>query len=143
MSRRAARELAFQILFQVDLGKNPWQEVLPRAIQESDLPENSRPFLEDLVKSAVNNLTAIDAEILKYSQDWKLERMANTDRNILRLALGEIKYLNDNTPVSVTVNEAVELAKIYGDDDSGKFVNGILGTIVRSSELQKNSEGKE
>ena len=143
MSRRAARELAFQILFQVDLGKNPWQEVLPRTIQESDLPENSRPFLEDLVKSTVNNLTAIDAEILKYSQDWKLERMANTDRNILRLALGEIKYLNDNTPVSVTVNEAVELAKIYGDDDSGKFVNGILGTIVRSSELQKNSEGKE
>jgi transcription antitermination protein NusB len=130
MSRRIARELAFKILFQTDIGRNPWQEVLPRAIQESNLPEKSQDFLEQLVKGTIKNLKEIDNEIIKYAQDWKLERMANTDRNILRMAIFEIKFMED-IPPGVTVNEAVVLAKKYGDDESGKFVNGILGNVVR------------
>jgi transcription antitermination factor NusB len=131
MSRHIARELAFKILFQTDVGRNPWQEVLPRTIAENNLPEQSCIFLEQLVKGTVQNLKSIDAEIIKYAQDWKLERMANTDRNILRMAVYEIKFLTE-IPPGVTINEAVELAKRYGDDESGKFVNGILGNIART-----------
>lgn len=131
MSRSIARELAFKILFQTDVGRNPWQEVLPRTINESKLPEKSRLFLETLVTGTIKYLSAIDKEIVKYAQDWKLERMANTDRNILRIAIYEIIYMED-IPPSVTANEAVELAKKYGDDDSGKFVNGILGNLIRN-----------
>ncbi len=131
MSRRVARELAFSVLFQVDVGKNRWQEALPRTLEENPLPEASRNFFESLVKGTVNHLAAIDAEIVKYAQDWKLDRMANTDRNILRIAIYELKFTTD-IPVSVTVNEAVELAKRYGDPESGKFVNGLLGNVARN-----------
>ncbi|HYH03368.1 MAG TPA: transcription antitermination factor NusB, partial [Bacillota bacterium] len=70
--------------------------------------------------------------IAKFAREWTLERMANTDRNILRMALFELTFLKD-IPPSVTVNEAVELAKRYGDAESGKFVNGILGEMIRAS----------
>jgi N utilization substance protein B len=134
LSRAAARELAFKIIFQVDIGKNNWQDVLSRTLsEEEDLPDKSRSFLEELVTGTVGHQKEIDREISQYTRDWSLERMANTDRNILRMALFELKYLGD-IPPGVTVNEAVELAKRYGDVDSGKFVNGILGEIVRNSD---------
>jgi transcription antitermination protein NusB len=142
MSRHIARELAFLILFETDIGRNPWQEVLSRTIAENELPEQSRIFLEQLVKGTIQQLQAIDAEIMQYAQDWKLERMANTDRNILRMAIYEIKYLED-IPPGVTINEAVELSKRYGDDESGKFVNGILGNLVRSKENITDSKQVE
>jgi transcription antitermination protein NusB len=139
MSRHIARELAFKILFQTDVGRNPWQEVLPRTIEENNnLPEKSRIFLEQLVKGTIKELKSIDTEIIKYAQEWKLERMANTDRNILRMAIYEIKFLKE-IPSGVSINEAVELAKQYGDDESGKFVNGILGNIVRTVENNKET----
>ena len=133
MSRHLSRDFAFKILFQADVGRNPWQQVLNYTCNEYKLPESSKIFLEQLVNGTIRNLKEIDAEIMKYSEDWKLERMANTDRNILRLAVFEIKYLDD-IPPGVTVNEAVELAKKYGDEESGKFVNGILGNLVRHLE---------
>jgi N utilization substance protein B len=139
MSRHIARELAFKILFQTDVGRNPWQEVLPRTIEENELPEKSQIFLEQLVRGTIQQLKIIDAEIIKYAQDWKLERMANTDRNILRMAIYEIKFLDD-IPPGVTINEAVDLAKRYGDDESGKFVNGILGNIVRTAENKTDTK---
>jgi len=135
MSRHLSRELAFKILFQADVGRNPWQQVLTDTLNEYKLPENSRLFLEQLVKGTVQYLKEIDIEITKYSEDWKLERMANTDRNILRMAFYEIKYLDD-IPPGVTINEAVELAKKYGDEESGKFINGILGNLARNLDAQ-------
>jgi N utilization substance protein B len=141
LSRAAARELAFKIIFQVDIGKNNWQEVLSRSLGgESNLPEKSRDFLAELVKGTVLHQNEIDREISQYARDWSLERMANTDRNILRMALFELKYLGD-IPAGVTVNEAVELAKRYGDVDSGKFVNGILGEIIRTADSGKEPDG--
>lgn len=134
MTRRAAREEAFKMIFQVDLGKNSWSETLSRNLKELSLSEESRLFLKQLVEGTMTHLAEIDAEISKYAQDWKLDRMLSTDRNILRMSLYELKYLKD-IPASVTVNEAVELAKVYGDDDSGRFINGILGNIIRSSGL--------
>ncbi len=132
MTRRAAREEAFKIIFQVDLGKNSWNEVLSHNLKNSSLSEAGQLFLKQLVEGTMTHLTEIDGEISKYAQDWKLDRMLSTDRNILRMSLYELKYQND-IPAGVTVNEAVELAKTYGDDDSGRFINGILGNIIRSS----------
>ncbi len=136
MSRHLCREIAFAILFQADVGRNPWQQVLTDTQNEHKLLESSRTFLEQLVKGTIQNIKEIDAEIVKYSEDWKIERMANTDRNILRMAIYEIKYLED-IPSGVTINEAVELAKKYGDEESGRFVNGILGKLTRDLENNK------
>ncbi len=130
MSRRRAREIAFKILFQADVGRNPWQEVLPRTLAEVNLPEKSSDFLSAAVKGTIAHLKEIDAVITKYAVDWRLERMANTDRNVLRLAVHELLYMPE-IPASVTASEAVELAKRYGDEESGRFVNGILGNVVR------------
>ena len=137
MTRHAAREEAFKIIFQVDLGKNSWSETLSRNLKDLSLSEESRLFLKQLVEGTMTHLVEIDAEISKYAQEWKLDRMLSTDRNILRMALFELKYQKD-IPAGVTVNEAVELAKVYGDDDSGRFINGILGNIIRSSGLTKD-----
>ncbi len=139
MSRIIARELAFKVLFQTDIGRNPWQQVLPLVSAEYTFTENEAIFLEKLISGTLAHLPKIDEEILKYSSEWKLERMANTDRNILRLALFELLFW-DETPVSVAVNEAVELAKKYGDDDAGKFVNGILGNIIRGRTVPATQE---
>lgn len=130
MSRRLAREIAFKILFQADVGRNPWQEVLPMTLAETKLPEKSRAFLTASVKGTISHLKEIDAIITKYAVDWRLERIANTDRNVLRLAVHELLHMGE-IPAAVTVSEAVELAKRYGDEDSGRFVNGILGNVVR------------
>jgi N utilization substance protein B len=137
MTRRAAREEAFKVIFQVDLGKNPWTEALSRILKDLSLSEESRLFLKQLVEGTMTHLAEIDAEISKYAQDWKLDRMLSTDRNILRMSIYELIYQKD-IPAGVTVNEAVELAKIYGDEDSGRFINGILGNIIRSSGLIKD-----
>lgn len=132
MTRRAAREEAFKIIFQIDLSKNPWKEVLSRNLRESDLSEEGQKFLKELVEGTMTHLAEIDADITKYAQDWKIDRMLSTDRNILRMSLYELKFQKE-IPVGATVNEAVELSKIYGDDDSARFINGILGNIIRSS----------
>lgn len=132
MTRRAAREEAFKIIFQIDLSKNPWKEVLSRNLRDSDLSEEGQKFLKELVEGTMTHLAEIDADITKYAQDWKIDRMLSTDRNILRMSLYELKFQKE-IPVGATVNEAVELSKIYGDDDSARFINGILGNIIRSS----------
>lgn len=122
--------MAFKLLFQTDVGRNPWQQAMARMLEEEPLPEKSREFLEQLVKGTLQHLKEIDQLITQHSREWTLERMANTDRNILRMAIYEIKYIED-VPAGAAINEAVELAKRYGDENSGKFVNGILGQIVR------------
>jgi len=131
-----AREIAFKILFQADVGRNPWQEVLPMTLAETNLPEKSRAFLTAAVKGTIAHLKEIDGIITKYAVDWRLERIANTDRNVLRLAVHELLHMKE-IPAAVTVSEAVELAKRYGDEDSGRFVNGILGNVVRQMVPEK------
>lgn len=146
MSRTLAREMAFKLLFQTDVGRNPWQQAMDRMLEEEPLPDKSREFLEQLVKGTLRHLKEIDQLISQHSREWSLERMANTDRNILRMAVFEIKYIED-VPAGAAINEAVELAKRYGDENSGKFVNGILGQIVRemtsetSGQVPESTEG--
>lgn len=128
--RRSGRDLAFRLLFQCDVGGMPLDEVLANARLESEATPEVWDFAEELARGAWNNRAQLDAIIVKYASGWTLERMANADRNLLRLALYEILH-RDDIPQSVSINEAVELAKSYSTQDSAKFINGILGSFSR------------
>jgi transcription antitermination factor NusB len=126
--RRKARECALQILYFMDVCK------IDNEVDEefSLLKENRSPkilrFVNKLVEGTVENIVKIDVLITKYADNWELERMAAVDRNILRSASYEIIYLTE-IPISVIINEAVELAKKYSTAESGKFINGILDKL--------------
>lgn len=138
MSRRRARERALQVLFQVDLGKVEPTEVFSEMDKNFGSLKKNEDFAQQLVGGALANLETIDGVIAGLSKDWNIKRMANVDRNIMRLALFEILYCND-TPNNVAVNEAVELGKVFGGEDSGKFINGILGRVVAKPEVYQNN----
>jgi N utilization substance protein B len=128
--RRGGRELAFRLLFQCDVGNMTPEEVLPVAYANSEASPDVWQFAEELSRGAWENRADADAIITKYSAGWTLERMPNADRNLLRLAIYEILHC-DEIPQSVSINEAVELAKEYSTQDSAKFINGILGSFAR------------
>jgi N utilization substance protein B len=129
MKRRVAREKALQALFQIDLSDIETEDAMRHALDG----EESDAFFENLVHGVVEHQTEIDQLISKHLVNWKLERIANVDRVILRTAVYELLYLED-IPASVTINEAIELAKSFGDDHAAKFINGVLSSI--HSELQ-------
>jgi N utilization substance protein B len=133
MKRRKAREYALQILFQLDIRKEKPTAVLFKRFWAEYAPDDEvRSFTEEIVKGTVKHLRAINAKILASAKNWSLDRMATVDRNVLRLAAYEILYRID-IPLSVTINEAIELAKKFGTDESGAFVNGILDSVARAS----------
>lgn len=133
MKRRKARENALQLLFQLDMRQDkPTLTLFKRFWAGEDAAEDIREFAEDAVRGTIKHLRTIDAKILACAKNWTLERMATVDRNVLRLAAYEILYRMD-IPPSVTINEAIELAKKYGTDESGAFVNGILDSIAREA----------
>jgi len=140
VSRRAAREVAIRALFQVDVGRAKPHRALEYNVQELGLAQEYVPFARRLVEGALAHVEEIDAIIRECATNWSIERMAKTDRNILRMAIYEILY-EDDVPGSVSVNEAVELAKLYGDAESSKFVNGILGTVLKKRAPLKAAGG--
>ena len=128
-SRRKAREAAVQMLFQIDLsGEDPARavELYKQYLGESD---DADEFAIELVRGCCAERDSIDAKIREVSRHWRLERMARVDRNILRLAAYELLHM-PAVPRKVTLNEAVELAKRFGDEDSPAFVNGVLDRIA-------------
>jgi N utilization substance protein B len=125
--RRRARQLTLQILFQADLGRFPVQDVL-KALR-AERPKEDWPFITLLCTGVVEQRDALDRVIAAHLIDWTLDRLAAVDRNILRMALYELRQMD--TPASVVISEAVELAKTYGGEESGRFVNGILGAVQR------------
>lgn len=135
-NRRIAREMALKILFQVDLVHCNVNEASSYTFQIEDMRQQDdnfdaiTSFCLELVKGVLPNLSEIDALIEKHANNWTLDRMANIDRNILRIAIYEIVFV-DNIPKSVSINEAVELAKKYSTENSFGFVNGVLGKIEK------------
>jgi len=136
--RTQARECALKILYQVDIaGQNLKDAVDSFWLNfEADSDKSLVDFVDILVKGVAENLQAIDAKIISFAKNWQISRMAVIDRNILRLATFELLFLED-IPPKVSINEAIELAKKYGDKDSGKFVNGILDKIKKESPKDK------
>ena len=145
--RTRSREFALQILYEIDLAQPDLAEAfedfwLDRtditlsndeklALENDKKDPDVREYTEALVSGTLGKLAAIDATIEKFAEHWDLKRMAIVDRNILRLASYEMLFLNE-IPVKVAINEAVELAKRYGESDSSKFVNGILDKIAKT-----------
>ncbi len=131
--RRKAREIILKTLFQMDVGKNGMDESLLYALGRVQNPRII-DYAGNVVRKTCENLQRIDRIISEKSRNWNLTRIAHVDKNILRMAICEILYLDD-VPPSVSINEAVELSKIYSTEDSGKFINGILGALAE--ELEK------
>ena len=132
MSRRKAREIALQALFQFDFTKNDDENLIEMLIKETKgLNQQSILFTREIIKGTIANLEAIDATIKTVSNDWKIERMAAVDRNIVRMAVYELKFNSEDTAPKIIINEAIEIAKIFGSDESSRFVNGILGALLK------------
>lgn len=127
MIRRDARKRALEILYQMEITNQTADETL---VNFERLDKEVTPFTENIVKGVVNNHEAIDEQIDLAAARWTITRMPLLDRNILRISIYEIMY-DEDIPVSVAINEAVELAKTYGTPDSSKFVNGVLGNIAK------------
>ena len=127
-SRHHARERALQILFQYDIhGKaGLWLDLF---WTENEATDEVKDFAERLVAGVLEKKKELDALIGKYATNWKVSRMPIVDRNILRAGVYELLWMDD-VPAKVTVNEAIELAKSFGDDEASKFVNGILDQIL-------------
>lgn len=134
MIRRIARELVLQSLFQIDFAQVDCEAALNAAVEErSDKSaEKAKEYAHDVLNGVLDNSEAIDARISEYAIDWTLERMPAVDRNILRVAVYEMFFAAEKLVPNVAINEAVEIAKIYGTDDTPRFINGVLGKMVRS-----------
>ncbi len=129
-SRRKAREQALQILFLIDLANTPVSEAIELFRANFEHQEAALPFAQELVEGTRSRLADLDATLEKNSENWKISRMPRIDRNILRLGVYEIMFCKE-TPGPVIVDEAVELAKRFGEKKSGAFVNGILDRVLR------------
>jgi len=126
--RRKARAIALQVLYEVDSVRHDVEKVLPRLLEESGLSEENAAFARGLVSGVLQNKEKIDQHIKSFAPLWPVEQIPIVDRNILRLAIFEI-LLDNSVPVKVAINEAVELAKLFGSDSSPRFVNGVLGSV--------------
>ena len=131
--RTLAREHALKILYQMDITKRPLEAVLADYWKADDTmgikDVEITGYAAALAKGVNGHMNAIDGKISEYATNWQLKRMAVIDRNVMRLGLFELKYSTERIPPKVAINEAVELAKKYGDLESSKFVNGILDKI--------------
>ncbi|EGO63628.1 transcription antitermination factor NusB [Acetonema longum] len=135
MSRRKAREIALQTMFQMDYNTDadPNAALDAACTEYEHVADTTRTYAHELVQGTKNHLPEIDRIIAGNSPDWKLERMAGVDRNITRLAIYEMNFGKSPLPPNVVINEAVELAKSFGTEDSGRFVNGILGSLAKKA----------
>ncbi|PQV65234.1 NusB antitermination factor [Abditibacterium utsteinense] len=140
--RRSGRELAFKLLFQIDVGNSNPDEVFSAARISSEASSEVWVFASQLARGAWEHKTEIDPIIEKYASGWTLERIANADRNLLRLCLYEM-LMRDEIPASVSINEAVEMAKKYSTIDSAKFINGILGSFSRERDKESRNSAPE
>lgn len=127
MTRRFARELALQTLFSIEVGKHDAAAALDDALERTDIGEQ-RGFVKDLVLGSIEHADGLDALIAPLLQDWTLDRLPTVDRLVLRMGAFEILY-RPETPRPVVLNEAVELAKKFSTEDSGRFVNGVLSNV--------------
>ena len=134
MNRHKAREIALQMIFQMDVGKNSW-EAAQYTLESASLETSLSSFASELAKGVSEHEAELDNNISAFIEDWDIGRIARIDKSILRLALFEIKYL-ENIPVVVTINEAVELAKEYGGPDSWRFVNGVLDNYRKKNKIK-------
>lgn len=130
--RRRARRLVLQALYEVDATGHPVDKSLKWLLEDMELDGANFVFAQRLAHRVLDHLPEIDAEITRYAPAWPLEQLSIVDRNVLRMAICEMQFEQD-APVRVIINEAVELARVFGSDGSQRFVNGVLGAIAKAS----------
>ncbi len=130
MTRKEAREHCFKLMFEFEVQKNDFQTMLSY-FEENELElGNQKAYVETLLRTAVENIAAIDETIEKNTKDWRISRLPKVTLAVLRVAAAEMLYMDD-IPDSISINEAVELAKTYSDEKNGKFVNGVLASVFK------------
>jgi N utilization substance protein B len=132
-NRRKARELALQALFYMDIRQQFSKEMLDWFYTSFIPSKKSPPFFNHLVEGVTREISEVDATIIRFSSNWKMNRMSCVDRNILRIAVYEMLFCDD-IPSKVSINEAIDVGKKYGTEESGSFINGILDSIRRALE---------
>lgn len=130
MGRKKARDNAFKCIYQLEfMGKDKKDQILEYCYLENEITDDEKEYIEDVFEKVCVNLEIIDNVILENLKNWSISRIARIDLAILRLAICEINYMKD-IPVKVSANEAVELAKMYGNPDSKSFVNGVIAKVI-------------
>ena len=126
--RRSSRELALKFLYQFELNKGDLDEQIKLFLERNSSQEGVENFMKELVVSLIDKMEEVDGIIQKFSDHWVLDRMTVIDRNILRMGTCELLF-NFSTPPKVVINEAIDIAKKYGNEDSPEFINGILDKV--------------
>jgi N utilization substance protein B len=126
--RRRARELAMQALFYMDINRNASPQMLQRFCENFIPPQKTRPFFMKLVNGVLESQPQIDELIERFSKNWRVKRMAGVDRNVMRIAVFEMLFCHD-IPPKVSINEAIDVGKKFGTEESGAFINGIVDRI--------------
>jgi len=129
--RRRGRELVFRLLYQADLTRDSVGETWKQIRDDERLPDEAREYVDSLVLAIEEGLPPLDAAIQQATQHWKFERLAATDRGVLRLAVAELMHM-PGTPARVVLDEAVAIARKFGREESGRFVNGVLDRVART-----------
>ena len=127
--RRKAREFALQMLYQFDVS-NEFEYLINEFWSNKEVPDDVKEFADNIVEGVVKNLHSIDNMLIESAANWSIDRMAVVDRNIMRIAVYELLFIK-NIPVKVTINEAIEIAKRFGGEESSAFINGILDKIIK------------
>lgn len=143
-NRHLLRTVAMQSLFQWDFNGYPMDQIdaiIAENLREFAPGVDDAEFAVDVVKGVVNNREAIDAFIQQWAPHWPIDQITNVDRNVLRVGVHELKFSDSQVPPKVAINESIELAKTFGGDASGKFVNGVLGAIYK--DMVEKGEVKE
>jgi N utilization substance protein B len=139
-ARRRARAVALQTLFEVDMTAHDPERVLEQRIADCGTEHDGVEFARHLVEGVLGKLSEIDPLIREIAPEWPLAQMSPVDRNILRIAIFEMNH-DPDIPIKVAINEAVELAKLFGSESSRRFVNGALGTLA-SRQVAKQTQGE-
>lgn len=134
MGRRRARESTMQLLYQMEINNDFSDHVINLFFENNDFDEGEKEYILDAIRKIAENLETIDSHIEKNLENWDISRLARVDLCVLRIAIYEILYRPD-IPIEVSINEAIEISKKYSSSQSSKFVNGVLGSIVRSTDI--------
>ncbi len=137
--RRLAREAALETLYRLDLVQDEPDDVIEEILNRRNPSEEAESYLRRVTQTVINNGEEIDRTLKRHIKRWRLDRLRMLDRAILRIACAEILYFDD-VPWKVSINEAVDIAKKFGDDDSGRFVNGVLDGVCKELPGSEESE---
>jgi N utilization substance protein B len=142
-SRTRARSLALQVLYEVDVSNHLPAKVFKERLEDTPLSDELAEFARQIIFGVLPMLETLDMIIAEYAPEWPLDQIAAIDRNILRLACWEFAAPGGETPIKVAINEAVELAKLYGSDSAPRFVNGVLGSLADHKHIIQQSFKQE